>query len=101
MRCVKSLNGGKGVSLSDIVDKMKQANVSRVELSKSDVQHLMQTLAFDYMIEHAGENLSGESLYVAAKRVTTHCEFKCKYDLLILCIIKSEVRTLTLTCHHQ
>lgn len=76
MHCVQRLNGGKGITLTDIVGKMKQANVSRVELSKSDVQQLMQTLAYDYKIEHAGENLNGEALYVAGKKVTSYCDFK-------------------------
>jgi len=56
---------------------MKQANVSRVPLGLDKVQQLVQTLAFDYLIEQTGVNpINNEALFVAAKRVTTMCEFK-------------------------
>jgi DNA-directed RNA polymerase III subunit RPC6 len=76
MMCVRKLNGGKGVSLKEIANKMKEANVSRVELNLTEVQQLVQTLAFDYMIEHNGTNLNGEALFVAARRCSSCCEFK-------------------------
>ena len=75
--CVKKLNGGKGVTLTQISEKMKQANVSRVPLGLDKVQQLVQTLAFDYLIEQVGVNPSNnEALFVSAKRVTTMCDFK-------------------------
>mmetsp|Transcript_11064 Transcript_11064/g.32821 ORF Transcript_11064/g.32821 Transcript_11064/m.32821 type:complete len:176 (-) Transcript_11064:340-867(-) len=76
MHCVRRLNGGKGVTLAEIAAKMKEANVSRVTLNLEEVQQLMQTLAFDYMIEQSGVNRNGEAMFVAARRVTTMCEFK-------------------------
>ena len=76
MICVKKMNGGKGVSLREIANKMKEANVSRVELNLTEVQQIVQTLAFDYMIEHNGTNLNGEALFVSAKRCSSCCEFK-------------------------
>lgn len=76
MMCVRKMNGGKGVSLKEIANKMKEANVSRVELNLTEVQQLVQTLAFDYMIEHNGTNLNGEALFVAARRCSSCCEFK-------------------------
>ena len=78
MHCVRRLNGGKGVTLSDIAEKMKQANVSRVALNLEEVQQLMQTLAFDYMIEQSSINKNGEAMFVSARKVTTMCDFKCE-----------------------
>lgn len=78
MHCVRRLNGGKGVTLAEIKEKMVQANVSRVQLSLEEVQQLMQTLAYDQLIETNSFNSNGEALFVAARRVTSMCEFKCK-----------------------
>jgi hypothetical protein len=58
----------------DFAIKMKEANVSWVELDLIVVQQLVQTLAFDYMIEHNGTNLNGEALFVAARRCSSCCE---------------------------
>lgn len=52
--CVKQLNKGKGVTLKEIAKKMEEANISRVPLNLQEVQQLMQTLAFDYLIEPLG-----------------------------------------------
>lgn len=75
MELVKRLNDGKGVTLSLIAEKMKMANVSRVELNMTEVQQLLQTLAFDYMIEQSGVNQRGEAIFIAARKVSTMCEF--------------------------
>eukprot|EP00979_Chaetoceros_neogracilis_P018325 scaffold10570_cov290-Chaetoceros_neogracile.AAC.30 len=74
--CVKKMNGGKGVTLKEIGNKMKEANVSRVQLNFSEVQQLIQTLAFDYMIEHNGMNINGDALFVAARNSSSCCDFK-------------------------
>lgn len=74
--CVKKMNGGKGISLKEIANKMKEANVSRVQLNLNEVAQLVQTLAFDYLIEQNGSNLNGEALFVAAKRCSSCCDFK-------------------------
>lgn len=76
MHCVKRLNNGKGVTLGEIQGKMIQAKVSRIELSVDEVQQLVQTLVYDYLVEEDSENEKGETLYVAARRVTTMCDFK-------------------------
>ncbi|CAB9505807.1 III subunit RPC6 [Seminavis robusta] len=76
IHCVKRLNQAKGVTLTEIQGKMIQAKVSRIELSLEDVQQLVQTLVYDYLVEEAGENENGEVLYVSARRVTTMCDFK-------------------------
>jgi DNA-directed RNA polymerase III subunit RPC6 len=76
MHCVKRLNEGKGVTLKEIQSKMIQAKVSRIELSIDEVQQLVQTLVYDYLVEEDSENDKGESLYVAARRVTNMCDFK-------------------------
>lgn len=76
MQCVRRLNNGQGVSLSDIKDKMDQAKVSKVQLSLDDVQQLIQTLAYDRLIEQSSINAQGEALFVAARRITPMCEFK-------------------------
>jgi len=78
LMCVRRMNGGKGVTLKSISDKMIQANVSRVTLSLEEVQQLVQTLAFDYLIEQRGVTESGEALFVAARKVTTMCDFQCE-----------------------
>lgn len=75
--CVKKLNHGKGVTLTQISHKMKQANVSKVPLDLDKVQQLVQTLAFDYLIEQNGIHPStSEALFVPAKKLTTYCNFK-------------------------
>lgn len=78
MHCVRRLNGGRGVTLAELKEKMVAANVSRVQLSLDEVQQLMQTLTYDHLIETDIVNDQGETLFVAARRVTPMCEFKCK-----------------------
>lgn len=79
LMCIRRMNGGlgvgNGVTLKQISNKMIQANVSRVQLSLDEVQQLLQTLAFDYLIEQRGVTEHGEALFVAAKPVTTMCDF--------------------------
>jgi DNA-directed RNA polymerase III subunit RPC6 len=76
LQCVRRLNNGQGVTLTEIKDKLVQANVSKVQLNVEEVQQLMQTLAYDHLIEDAGLDSQEETLYVAARRVTPMCEFK-------------------------
>lgn len=76
IHCVRRLNGGQGVTLTDIKNKMIQANVSRVELSLEEVRQLVQTLVYDYHIEKVEDESSGEAKFVAARRITTMCDFK-------------------------
>jgi len=74
--CVKQLNKGKGVTLKEIAKKMEEANISRVPLNLQEVQQLMQTLAFDYLIEPLGMDRNGEVMFISARKITTNCEFK-------------------------
>ena len=88
LHCVKRLNGGRGVSLRTIMDKMKEANVSKVNLSLEEIRQLVQTLVYDYMVEttagsggggDGGEDNDGgggEELYITARRVSSMCDFK-------------------------
>lgn len=77
LHCVKRLNGGQGVTLDEIKNKMVQAKVSRVELNLDEVKQLVQTLVYDYYIEAGGAvNDKGEIRYVLARRVSTMCDFK-------------------------
>jgi DNA-directed RNA polymerase III subunit RPC6 len=76
LHCVRRLNSGRGVTLAEIRDKMVQANVSRVQLSVKEIQQIMQTLVYDYIIELADDNEKAEVVYVAAKRITPMCDFK-------------------------
>eukprot|EP00545_Synedropsis_sp_CCMP1620_P001217 CAMPEP_0119011976 /NCGR_PEP_ID=MMETSP1176-20130426/6001_1 /TAXON_ID=265551 /ORGANISM="Synedropsis recta cf, Strain CCMP1620" /LENGTH=292 /DNA_ID=CAMNT_0006964863 /DNA_START=88 /DNA_END=963 /DNA_ORIENTATION=- len=78
LQCVRRLNSGAGVTLVEIKDKMMEANVSKVQLNVEEVQQLMQTLAYDHLIEEAVQvdSASGDTLYVAARRVTSMCDFK-------------------------
>jgi DNA-directed RNA polymerase III subunit RPC6 len=55
---------------------MVQANVSRVNLNVEEIQQIVQTLVYDYIVEEIEANDRGEALYVAAKRITPMCEFK-------------------------
>ena len=75
MHCVRRLNGGAGVSLAEIKQKMIQADVSRVELSLDEVKQLVYTLVYDYHVEEQ-ENEEGEKIYVSARKVSTICDFK-------------------------
>jgi len=74
--CVKQLNKGKGVTLKEIAKKMEEANISRVPLNLQEVQQLMQTLAFDYLIEPLGVDRNKEVMFISARKITTNCEFK-------------------------
>lgn len=74
--CVEKMNGGKGVTLTQIAEKMKQAKVSRVELNQEEVQQLLQTLMFDFKIEQSGTDRGGSTLFVISRKVTPMCEFK-------------------------
>jgi DNA-directed RNA polymerase III subunit RPC6 len=76
MHCVRRLNGGRGVTVADIQHTLIEKNVSKINLSEEEMEQLVQTLTYDYMIEECGENEQGEPLYTAAKRVSTMCEFK-------------------------
>ncbi|KAG7343334.1 RNA polymerase Rpc34 subunit [Nitzschia inconspicua] len=72
MHCTKRLNHGQGVTINEILGKMKEAKVSRVDLSFGEVQQLVQTLVYDYSIEEGPTtNSRGEIQYVSARPVTT------------------------------
>lgn len=72
LHCTKRLNQGKGVTIKEILGKMKEAKVSRVELSIGEVQQLVQTLIYDYSIEEGSTtNATGEVCYVSARPVQT------------------------------
>mmetsp|Transcript_31551 Transcript_31551/g.74267 ORF Transcript_31551/g.74267 Transcript_31551/m.74267 type:complete len:325 (+) Transcript_31551:186-1160(+) len=79
--CVRKLNGGKGVTLSEIQKKIEQAKVSRVKLGVDDIRQLVETLIFDNYIEEGYRNDSDEVCYVYARPVSTSCEFKW-WDIL-------------------
>jgi DNA-directed RNA polymerase III subunit RPC6 len=78
MHCVRRLNGGQGVTLSEMKRKMEQAKVSRVELSLEEVKQLVQTLVYDNYVEErsAIEGDGDDIVYIAARRVSTMCHFK-------------------------
>jgi DNA-directed RNA polymerase III subunit RPC6 len=74
--CVQRINKGKGVTLDEITEKMKQGKVSRIELNPEEVQQLLQTLAYDYKVEQSGMDRNGNALFIPARRVTPMCDFK-------------------------
>ena len=79
VQCVKKLNEGRGVTLGEIKAKMKQIAVSKVELSLEEIKQLVQTLVYDHMIEEQEDssvNSTGDIRYVAARRISTMCDFK-------------------------
>jgi DNA-directed RNA polymerase III subunit RPC6 len=72
MHCTKRLNHGTGVTAKEILAKMHEAKVSRVELSIGEIKQLVQTLVYDYCIEEGPTPTStGEIRYVSARPVTT------------------------------
>jgi DNA-directed RNA polymerase III subunit RPC6 len=78
--CISRMNGGygvgQGVTIQQIMDKMTQANVSRVQLSYGDVSQLVQTLILDTIVEqHGVTDNGGEAVYVTAKPISTMCDF--------------------------
>ena len=81
LQCIRKLNNGKGISCEQIMEKMKQAQVSKVELTEKDLQQILRTLLYDHLIEMERSNPSSSTgmtttLYVAARKVTPNCEFK-------------------------
>ncbi len=92
LMCIRRMNGGygvgNGVTLRQIANKMIQANVSRIQLSLEEVRQVLQTLVLDYLVEQRGVTEGGgggdggggggggEALFVAAKQVTTMCDFE-------------------------
>lgn len=79
LMCITRMNGGagvgNGVTLQQIVTKMIQANVSRVQLSLNETLQLLQTLILDYIVEQHGVTEQGEAVYVAAKPLSNMCDF--------------------------
>ena len=70
------MNNGNGITLQQIIDKIKMAQISRVELSSNDVLQLIRTLIYDYMVEEITTSSNGsDTIYVAARKVTPLCEF--------------------------
>lgn len=92
MHCVRKINSGNGVTIKEILNKMNQAKISRVNLGMNDVKQLMQTLVYDHAVEeifkeadvHQMEEVSEEDqiYYVASRRVSTMCDFKMWDDVL-------------------
>mmetsp|Transcript_2110 Transcript_2110/g.4429 ORF Transcript_2110/g.4429 Transcript_2110/m.4429 type:complete len:341 (-) Transcript_2110:1433-2455(-) len=94
MHCVRKINKGQGVTLKEILAKMDQAKISRVNLGLNDVKQLMQTLVYDHAVEevfktptdgvasYENEEEADQSFYVASRRVSTMCEFKMWADVL-------------------
>jgi len=76
MHCVRRLNSGQGVKISEIKKKMEQAKVSRVELNADEVKQLVQTLVFDNYIEEGTLDDNGDVCYICARTVSTSCHFK-------------------------
>jgi hypothetical protein len=76
LHCVSQLNQGKGATLAEIRTKTIQAKVSKIELNVSQIQQVLRTLVYDYVIdEDEAPDGSGEFIYLPAKRVTTMCDF--------------------------
>jgi DNA-directed RNA polymerase III subunit RPC6 len=96
VHCVRRLNHGRGVTLPEIKEKMIQANVSRVQLSLQEVRQLLHTLALDRLIEDSDVNDQGETLFVATRRVTPMCDFKCKTSLRLVAVVVVDVNFLRL-----
>lgn len=78
---IRRLNGGKGVTLSELHSLLTQKKVSNVELSIDEVQQLVQTLIFDFKVEEISiqgtiHDTSPEPRFVATRGITIPCDFK-------------------------
>lgn len=86
MHCVRKLNQGQGVTLKDILEKMNQAKISKVNLGLNDVGQLMQTLVYDYAVEEVRQSDAStqetQTYYVAARNIATMCDFRMWADVL-------------------
>lgn len=76
LHIIRRMNQGQGMTLDEIQDKMLQANVSRVELRREEIEQLVQTLVYDYQIEEVPSTNDGEVRYVTGRKVTSMCDFK-------------------------
>jgi hypothetical protein len=73
---VNRLNQGRGVTLEEVRTKMIQAGVSKIELDVSEIQQVLRTLVYDYVIdEEEAPDGSGAMIYLPAKKITTMCDF--------------------------
>ncbi|KAL7570662.1 hypothetical protein ACA910_014935 [Epithemia clementina (nom. ined.)] len=96
LQCVRKLNQGRGVTLSEVLDKLQQAQISRVTLGMKDVGQIMQTLVYDHAVDAVHPSATDEAaggdaaaaapetktFYVASKRVATMCDFKMWANVL-------------------
>ena len=73
LHCVKNLNEGKGITASEISQKMIEMKVSRIQLKMEEVKQLIQTLVYDYLIEQESVNEDGEATFVVARKVNPVC----------------------------
>lgn len=83
LHCIKNINHGRGASLDDIAGKVQDANISRVRLSREDLEQLVNALVYDSLVERRGVNTDGEDVFVPARKITVMCDFKCKCFPLI------------------
>jgi DNA-directed RNA polymerase III subunit RPC6 len=81
MHCVRGTNGGKGVTLDEIMQLMAQHNVSKVKLNVDEMKQLVETLVYDYHLEATSVNENGDQVYTRARPITAHCDFKW-WDIL-------------------
>jgi DNA-directed RNA polymerase III subunit RPC6 len=82
VHCVRRLQGGQGVTVSEIQNTMVEKKVCRIDLAVEEMEQLVETLVYDYLIEDGGVNEQGETLYIPARKVSTLCEFKW-WDVLL------------------
>ena len=64
------------MTVSEIQQTLVEKKVCKIDLAVEEMEQLVETLVYDYLIEEGGANDQGESLYVPAKKVSTACEFK-------------------------
>ncbi|EEC49444.1 predicted protein [Phaeodactylum tricornutum CCAP 1055/1] len=76
LSCVRRMNGGNGVTLPEVREKMIQGKVSRVQLAINELRQLMQTLVYDYLVDEVETEDETEVMYLQARRVTPMCSFK-------------------------
>jgi len=101
LHCIRRMNSGQGVTLQQLVNKIIEMKVSKVQLQLKEVEQLVRTLVYDYLVEEVVPDADGvlvsaefgstavvagdenSVLYVSAKRISTACDFKWWNDVLV------------------
>ena len=71
IQCVRKLNQGRGVTLQEVLKKLNQAQISKVNLGVTEVGQIMQTLVYDHAVEAVQQPQHAASESLATTTTTT------------------------------